>query len=365
MIVSWPTWATLSARTGWPGQAARRLPLGWSHLHFGVGLGLTAALAAIAMVVAPLPGLRVLGPLSVALLLGIAWRATLSVARHHRAGVRFSARTLLRWGVILMGVRLNFALVAHAGPRIVALDALIVVAGLLGITLLGKRAGLSPGLRTAVAFGSSICGASAVGAIVPLAGATEEEASIAVGICGVLGTIGVVLYTVGAPLLRLTRTQYGVLTGSTLHEVAQVIAAAFAQGAQSGDLGTVVKLTRVLLLAPAALALTMIITVRDGQARQGAGGLGAGLRQVPVPYFVFGFIGVATLTTVGLIPAAVASLMLQASAFLFLMAMAAMGLQVDLGSVRRTGLPALAVAAVGWVGLAVLSRVLITLFGIT
>jgi len=341
---------------------------GLPHLHFGVGLGLTAALAAVSLVLAPLPGLRVLGPLSVALLLGIAWRATLDVAHHHRTGVRFSARTLLRWGVILMGVRLNFALVAQAGPRVLALDVLIVVAGLLGISLLGKRAGLSSGLRIAVAFGSSICGASAIGAIVPLAGVSEEETSIAVGICGVLGTVGVVLYTVGAPLLHLTHTQYGVLTGSTLHEVAQVIAAAFAQGPVSGDLGTIVKLTRVLLLAPAALALTVIIAVRDGRARQGAGqdkgGILAGLRHVPVPYFVFGFIGVAGLTTAGLIPAGMAGVMLQASTFLFLMAMAAMGLQVDLGSVRRTGLPALGVAVVGWAALAGLSRALIALFGI-
>jgi len=344
--------------------ARRGLRPGLPHLHFGVGLGLTAALAAVSLVLAPLPGLRVLGPLSVALLLGIAWRATLDVAHHHRTGVRFSARTLLRWGVILMGVRLNFALVAQAGPRVLALDVLIVVAGLLGISLLGKRAGLSSGLRIAVAFGSSICGASAIGAIVPLAGVSEEETSIAVGICGVLGTVGVVLYTVGAPLLHLTHTQYGVLTGSTLHEVAQVIAAAFAQGPVSGDLGTIVKLTRVLLLAPAALALTVIIAVRDGQARQGEGGILAGLRHVPVPYFVFGFIGVAALTTMGLIPTALSGLMLQASTFLFLMAMAAMGLQVDLGSVRRTGLPALAVAAVGWVALAGLSRALIALLGI-
>ena len=136
--------------------------------HFRTGVGLTVLLAVMGLVLGDLPGLVRLGPLSVALLLGLLWRALMHVPEHHHEGIGFSAKQLLRWGIILLGVRLDFALIAQSGWKIVVLDLVVITFGLFFITWLGKRAGLGGQLPLLLAVGSSICGASAVAAAAPV-----------------------------------------------------------------------------------------------------------------------------------------------------------------------------------------------------
>jgi uncharacterized integral membrane protein (TIGR00698 family) len=141
-------------------------------------------------------------------------------------------------------------------------------------------------------------------------------------------------------LLHLPDGAYALLCGATLHEVPQVLAAAFARGQQVGDFGTLVKLTRVALLAPLALGLAALEARRGGDA--------VSWRRLPVPWFVVGFVLVGVLRSLGAIPAAMLFPLEQLSRILLVAAMAAVGLGVHAAAVRRLGWPPIALAILGW-----------------
>ncbi|HEX2909456.1 MAG TPA: putative sulfate exporter family transporter [Chloroflexia bacterium] len=313
--------------------------------NFSLGVGLTALIGLAATLLAPLPGLAAMGSLTVALLLGIGWRSGLGLERAYAGGVQFSAKKLLRYGIILTGVRLNFGLVASSGLQVLLLDLLMITFGLCCIPWLGRKLGLSKGLALLLGVGQSICGASAVGAIAPLSpDVNEDDVSLAVAICGLIGTVGVLFYVFAGQLFHMQANFYGLTSGSTLHEIAQVVAAGPAGGQNAADLAMVVKLTRVMLLAPVALLLAFLFTMKaEKKAEKAAGAKRLGWKQVPIPWFVFGFLAVGVINSLGWLSKDLSNLILQASVFLMVMAMAGMGLQVDLAVVRRMGLKALGV----------------------
>lgn len=320
------------------------------------GVLLAALLATVSYWLATLPGLEVVGPLTVALLVGLALRASVGMPGALVDGTRFSAKTVLRLGIVLMGARLDFGLVARAGPRILLLSLAVVAVGIVGIRWLARRFGVPAQLATLLAVGTSVCGASAVVAAGSVTRADEEDTTLAVGLCGLLGTAGVLLYVFGGPLLGFSSLQLAVLSGSTLHEVAQVMAAAFTWGTSAGDLGTLVKLTRVVLLAPALIVL--------GLASGAGGKVRYSWKEPPIPWFVVGFLAVGVLGSVGLLPAAVRAGLSTTSVFLMVMAMAAMGLATPLQMLRRAGMKVIYAGLLGFGALALMAATLIRLLAI-
>lgn len=321
------------------------------------GVLLAFALAAASYWLATLPGLKVIGALTVALMVGIAWRAVAGLPDAAVPGTKLTARTILRAGIVLMGARLDFGLVVQAGPKVLLLDAVMITLGIAGIYWITKRFGVDAKLGILVAVGTSICGASAVAAAAPIAKASEEETTLAVALMGILGTAGVLFYVFLGPFLGLTTMQLAILSGSTLHEVAQVMAAAFTWGTATGDMGTLVKLTRVVMLAPALLVLGLLW----GGAREGQR---YSWREPPVPWFVIGFLAVGAIGSVGLVPPEVKTWLSSASIFMMVMAMAAMGLNTQLGTIQRAGMKVIYAGLTGFGLLAVSSWALIQLLDI-
>ncbi|MEX2543351.1 MAG: putative sulfate exporter family transporter, partial [Trueperaceae bacterium] len=312
------------------------------------GLLLVGLLSAASYLLAGIPALAVMGPLVIALFVGLAWRAVAGLAPASAPGASFSARTLLRVGIVLLGVRLDFALLAQVGPAVLLGSLLVVTLGIFGIERLGKLAGLPPGLRLGIAVGTSICGASAILAAVPATRMKDEEAGLSVGIISVLGTLGVLGFAFFSSLLEPSDLVYGFLVGLTLHEVAQVLAAGYVPGTEAGDLATIVKLTRVALLAPALLVLSRLLGGSEAAGRRGLARLRA-----PVPLFLLGFLAVGVLNSLGWIPDPLGSLMLAGSLLLTTAAMVGLGLGLglDLSVFRRVGSKALLVGSVGFLGL--------------
>jgi len=331
---------------------------------FVIGLAITVVIGIVATVLAPLPGLAIMGSLTVALLLGLAWRSVVGLPKAYAGGVRFSAQKILRYGIILTGVRLNFALIVASGVKVLLLDVLLITFGVGVVPLLAQKLGLSKRLAFLIGVGQSICGASAVGAMAALfPDMDEDEVSLAVAVCGLIGTVGVLLFTFGSRLIALPGGWYGLLTGSTLHEIAQVVAAGAAGGAKAADLAMVVKLTRVMFLAPVALLVAFILSLRAEKRSEQTEHRGLNWKKIPVPWFVFGFLAVGAANSLGLFPKSLANLILQASVFLLVVAMAAMGLMVDLAVIRKTGLKALGVATLVFVLFVGMSGLIISLLG--
>ena len=320
------------------------------------GLALTGFITAIAYMLSGLPYLNVLGALGIALILGLIWRALFGLPDAAKTGAVFSAKKLLRLGVILLGVRLNFALLVDAGFKVILLDLLIISIGLITMERIGKYLNMPRGLRLAVAIGSSICGASAIAAAAPIVKADDDEVTVAVGIVSVLGTIGVLGYTILAPILQLDIQQYGLMTGATLHEVAQVLAAGAAQGVEALDLATITKLTRVALLAPVLLIVGGILARRSSDEDL------TGTKRPPLlPGFLVGFLIVGVLNSLHVFPAGLAKGMQTGSLILTAASMAGIGLGVDFGVLRRIGKPAAIVAVIGFTLLIALAGTYTTL----
>lgn len=319
------------------------------------GTALALALAVASYWLATLPGLKIMGALTVALVIGILWRATAGLPAVAIPGTKYTSRTILRLGIVLMGARLDFGLVAQAGPKILFLDIVMIALGISGIYWIAKRFGVPAKLGMLMAVGTSICGASAVAAASSVTKADEDEVTLAVALMGILGTLGVLFYVFAGPLLGLTTMQLAVLSGSTLHEVAQVMAAAFTWGNETGDMGTLVKLTRVVLLAPALIVLGLL---------SGGGKMTYTWKEPPIPWFVIGFLAVGVVGSIGLIPAEAKTMLSNASVFLMVMAMAAMGLNTQLEMIRKAGMRVIYAGLAGFGLLAVSSYAIIRILGI-
>lgn len=316
------------------------------------GAALAIALAVASYFLATLPLLRVVGPLTVALMVGIAIRSSLGFPTWARRGTQFSARTILRLGIVLMGARLDFALVARVGAKVAVLDILVIVVGVIGIAWLGRRFGVPASLATLLAVGTSVCGASAVVAAGSVIRAPDEEITFAVALCGVLGTAGVFFFILAGPFFGMTSAQLALLSGSTLHEVAQVLAAASTWGTASRELATVVKLMRVVLLAPTLLVLAWAVGRPPGSLRYS-------WKEPPIPWFVIGFLVVGAVGSVGLLSPSVKLALSTGSVFLMVIAMAAMGVNTDWRMIRRAGPRIVYAGIAGFGGLAAMSFMLI------
>lgn len=310
------------------------------------GLALATALTVVAYLAALLPGLGVIGPLVLALVVGLAWRSSLGLPAAAAPGVRFASKTVLKVGIVLLGIRLDFAVLAQVGAAILIADVLVVLLGLAGVEWLGRRMGLEPGLRMAIGVGTAICGASAIVAAVPILRATDEDAGVSISVISMLGTLGVFAWVILASLVPIPVETYGVWVGATLQEVAQVVAAGYSAGNEAGDLALLVKLARVALLAPTLLVLSFLLRRRDRNARPGA--LGDAPLPPLVPWFLVGFLAVGVLNSFGLVPTAVQTPVHQASLALTAVAMAGIGLLVDFRAFQRVGRRAVMLGAAGF-----------------
>ncbi len=301
----------------------------------GLALVLAVSLAATFLDEVLAPVIR-LEALTIAIVLGMIYANTAGVGDRLRPGIRFSLKQLLKAGIVLLGFKLNLEAVAELGPRVLTMVVVYVSAVLTLAWLLGKRMGVDSRLAALVGVGSSICGASAVVAMAPCVGADDDDSVIAVSVVSFLGAIGVIVYTaVAKSVAVMDPTQYGVWSGLTLHGVAHALAAAFAMGEQAGAVGTLVKMTRVLMLVPMSLVLAGCFRTRD------SGGGAAGF-----PVYVLLFIVAGVIGGLGVLPAAIIDLCVRISSLFILMAMTGMGLSVHFGSVVRRGAAALGMGAV-------------------
>jgi uncharacterized integral membrane protein (TIGR00698 family) len=324
------------------------------------GLALSAALGVAGLAVSAaesrLFGQAVVEGLVAAILLGALVRSVWTPPLPFQPGIRLASRTVLEVAVFLLGASVNLPLLLRAGPSLAAGIALVVFVSLASSLAIAAGLGLPARLGVLVACGNAICGNSAIAAVAPVIGAEREHVASAITFTAILG-IGVVLVLPAlAGPLHLSHYQYGVVAGLTVYAVPQVLAAAFPVSALSGEVGTLVKLVRVLLLGPVVL----FFAVRHGR-RTGVGTL---RWSEYLPWFIVGFIALAVLRALDVLPAAVVGPSRLLSGWLTILAMAALGLGVDLREVARVGRPLVLAVSASLVVLLGLSVALVHALGI-
>lgn len=279
-------------------------------------------------------GHAIIEGLVVAILLGMVVRTAWTPPATTAPGVAFTAKQILEVAVFLLGASVDLPLLMRAGPLLAVGIVLLVILGLAASYSIGRVMGLPHKHAVLVACGNSICGNSAIAAIAPVIGADKEHVVSSIAFTAILGVVVVL----GLPLLihplALNNYQYGVLAGLTVYAVPQVLAAAFPVSMLSGQVGTLVKLVRVLMLGP--VVMFFAIMHRDTTVAAGATRPRFKLTRF-VPWFIIGFLLLAILRSVGAMPEAWVAPTRGASTWLTVAAMAALGLGVDLKAISKVG----------------------------
>lgn len=302
------------------------------------GILLIALFSCSAFYLAEIPFVERLSfsPLIVGIILGMLYANSLRnrLPETWVPGIKFCTKQLLRTGIVLYGFRLTFQSVAAIGLPAIAVDTLIVAGTILLGIVAGRLLRMDRDLALLTATGSAICGAAAVLGAEPVVKAQPHKTAVAVSTVVIFGTISMFLYPAlwRAGFFDLTPGQMGIYTGSTLHEVAHVVGAGNAMGAEISDVAVIVKMIRVMLLAPVLLIMSFLIAraagKRGGEKQK---------RKIAVPWFAFGFLAVIGFNSFDLLPAPVVGAINYADTFLLTMAMTALGAETNFAKFRQAG----------------------------
>jgi uncharacterized integral membrane protein (TIGR00698 family) len=311
----------------------------------GLCLAVTAAAFGLQHLEQRLFGRAWLEALVLAILVGTVIRSVWTPDSRWFPGISFSAKFLLELAVVLLGASVSASTILAAGPGLLLGIAGVVVVAIGASFLIGRLLKLPPRMALLVACGNSICGNSAIAAVAPVIGADGDDVAASIGFTAVLG-VAVVL---GLPLLgvalHVDGLQYGALAGLTVYAVPQVIAAAAPFGQSAIQMGTLVKLVRVLMLGPVCLLLSLIAPRFREETDEPAPQVTTGERPARghpplhhlVPWFILGFLGLVGLRSLNLIPQAVLAPASEAATLLTVVSMAALGLGVDVRTVAGAG----------------------------
>jgi uncharacterized integral membrane protein (TIGR00698 family) len=276
--------------------------------------------------------------IALAIVLGVAVAPIARQSAVWQPGVGFCAKQLLEFAVFLLGASVNLPELLRAGPLLIAGIVLTVVVALAAGYGIARALGLQHQLAVLIACGNAICGNSAIAAVALVIRAKAEDVAASIAITAILGVGLVLILPPVGHALALSSYQYGVVAGLTVYAVPQVIAATFVFSPLAGQVGTLVKLVRVLMLGPMVLLLAIAHHDRTAERRLRLGDF--------VPWFIAGFVALAAVRSAGLINDAIAQRARDVTTSLTMLSMAAMGLGVDLRGIRRVG-GAVATAVIG------------------
>ncbi|KXS33512.1 MAG: Uncharacterized protein AWT59_0393 [Candidatus Gallionella acididurans] len=328
-----------------------------------LGILLAGAIATAALVAAQLPWVLHLGlsSLTLSIVFGIVAGNTIfsMIAPHTATGVDFSKNMLLRAGIILYGFRITFQQIAGVGWEGILIDLLMVTLTLFLAVQLGKRVfKLDYQSSILIGAGSAICGAAAVMATEPVVRGQAHKVSVAVATVVVFGTLAMFTYPLLFPYLHLSEKYYGIFVGSTIHEVAQVVAAGRSVSDAAASTAVIEKMLRVMMLAPFLLVLS---SFSQGDEKAGS------KPHITIPWFAVLFIAASAVNSLHFLPAQLVNALIQVDNVLLTTAMAALGLRTHVGAIRQAGVKPLLLATLLFAFLTIggytINRLVIYAFG--
>lgn len=312
------------------------------------GILLSLAIALISLGLANISWLQnhAIGILTLAILLGVLLGNTLfpHIAERTMSGVLFSKQRLLQLGIILYGFKITFIDIAHVGLHGALIDVLVLTSTFALAWLVGRRLfKLDSNTVILIGAGSSICGAAAVMATEPVVNGRAEQVSVAVSTVLVFGTISMLLYpaffqwNLSWHLLPTSAESFGMFTGSTVHEVAQVVAAAKPMGDAATNIAVIEKMVRVMMLAPFLVLLSIYVARTKSLQAGNLPPSAESNRGITIPWFALIFVAVAGLNTLNILPQSVVTGAIKLDTLLLAMAMAALGLCTHFSAIKKAG----------------------------
>jgi uncharacterized integral membrane protein (TIGR00698 family) len=314
-----------------------RAPAKFLRLIPGVVLCAVVTLIAVGLQAAEVAGVGhpYIEAIVIAILLGTVIRTIREPDPRFRAGIAFSAKQMLELAVALLGASITFGAIAASGVSLLAAIVTVVILTLAASFAISRMLGLPVRMAILIACGNSICGNSAIAAVAPVIGASSDDIASSISFTAVLGVVVVLGLPVLIPLLALSETQYGILAGMTVYAVPQVLAATVPVGLVSTQIGTLVKLVRVMMLGPLIVCIAVLGRGLRGDHKSSAQGK-SNFFQV-VPWFIIVFFLLSALRSLGLIPIGIIGPLQKTAGVLTVLSMAALGLGVDLRVIGEVG----------------------------
>jgi len=289
-----------------------------------------------------------ISPLTVSLLIGALIGNLGLIPASCEPGLAFASRHILRAGIVLLGFQLSFSEVAHLGGRGFLAVITVVVVTFFGTQYIARLLGVSPGLGLLTATGYSICGISAISAMTGAVDGDEEDATYAIALVTLFGSISIFALPALGHLMNMSNVRFGMWAGSSVHDVAQVIASATTYSQQSLGPAVVVKLTRVVLLAP----LVAIYAYRHSQSQK---------HEVPhehphtgsqrlslLPMFIVLFLVAVSVRTTGALSTDLLDTLKHLEKILLAMALVGLGAAVNIKKLRQLGSRPLILGVCSW-----------------
>lgn len=297
---------------------------------YGVGLCLLIGIVAI-IISKYIP----FGSVSLAIILGIIVGNLIPPNEIFKKGITFSEKHLLSFAIALMGVSLNFQILKELGFKSI----LLIVTGLtvtIGTSLLlAKVFKFDNKFSLLLGIGNGVCGSSAIAATEQIIGARKEDVGLSIAVINFLGTVAMfILPVIATMVLSFSDIKTGLLVGNTLQAVGQVVAAGFSVSTETGQIATLVKMTRILMLFP--LIMILLVAFRASNKKENTS-----KRAPAIPFFIIGFILFSLLPTFNILPPAYINLISNMSHYILIAAMVGIGLKISLQSILQNGRSAL------------------------
>ncbi|WP_435053917.1 YeiH family protein [Peribacillus frigoritolerans] len=294
------------------------------------GIGFTLIIAVLGFILAALPGLNHIGPLACAILLAVVYRQVFGYPQKLRTGIQFSSKILLRFAIILYGLKLNMIVIFHQGFPLLLRGTITIIFSIAVLMIIAKWLKADFNLSLLLSVGTGICGAAAIAAVSPIIKAKDEDTAMGVGIIALVGTVFSIIYTLIYPFLSIGPINYGNWVGISLHEIGHVALAAAPAGQDALAHALLAKLTRVFLLIPVCFILMLWMKKKgkmEGEAR------------FEFPWFLIGFIvmsfvGSYIIGNKVLVSQKVMSYISDFTSFMLTMSMTGLGLNICLKELR-------------------------------
>ncbi len=352
------------------------------------GLLLTVAVALLALQIQrlPFPPFTIeaarphpIDAILIAILLGMLLKNLAPLPPRLLAGARFATEKLLPLGIILLGARLDFFQVLQVSAHSLLISLFCVAVALALTYWLCQRAGVSRRLGFLIGVGTAICGGTAIVVMAPVIEAEEKDTALAVATVTLFGVAAIFVLPMLGGLLAMTQSEFGVWAGIAVQATPQVLAAGFSYGNEAGEVSTIVKLVRVLMLAPLTIGATIFYARRQRARHQNYVNKRPAWHSL-IPPFIIGFLLMALANSFQLLPAftlplgdtimwsgkeqwiGLQELLGRLASFFILVAMAGIGFGIDMQALRKTGLKPLYLGFAAAIILTGFSLLLIRLF---
>ena len=306
-----------------------------------LGIAIALGFALCAMFLGTL--FPIIGSSVFALILGILLNELIDLPENSRPGLNWSGKKLLQYSIIFMGFSLPIETVASTGLSSLKISLPTITVAFLAAIIFGRVFHLKSHLRTLIGFGTAICGGSAIAAAAPIIEADEEEIALSMSTIFFFNILAVFIFPVLGHIWHMSNFHFGLWSGTAINDTSSVVAAAFSYSKAAGEMATIVKLTRTLMIVPVCLGLIGLKLYRTKQQ-----GSKKGILKKIVPWFIIWFIVASLLSSIGLVPKVVIPYLKEISQLFMAMALVGIGSKVSWKQFRSAGSAPLLVGLIAW-----------------